>query len=304
MQRIALINEFSTEYTTAHYYKEAIENSGIECLTYKPAQQGSIRREIDLKLFIDDGTHYVIQPDSGVLKALYIIDTHMDFDLDTFLFRFADHVFCAQRNVVEKIERYCPNVSWLPLSCDPAFHFCEYPSTLFDIGFVGGVNDGKREEYLQVIKEKYGRTSYIGRAAKAEIGKIYSGSKIVFNVSVNNDINMRFFEALCSGALLVTEKISSNGMEELLEGQKEPVCVFYETIEEATSLIDYYLLHENERAEIARRGREFSFQHTYFLRFQKMLEILRKAKIRRHTPFSFQCARKQLVRAERAKRNR
>ncbi len=301
MRRIALINGFHNEYTTAGYFRDAIEKSGMQCSVFKPENQKAIGRDAGARLFIDDGTHYVIRPDSRCLKILYIIDTHMDFELDTFLIRFADHVFCAQRNAVEKIAPYCPNVTWLPLACDPAYHYCSRPSNAVDLSFIGGINDGKREKYLGILKERYGPRTFVGLAPKSEIGKIYSGSKIVFNVSINNDINMRFFEALCSGALLVTERISANGMEQLLGGHKEPVCVFYESIEEAIVLIDYYLNHEQERAAIAERGRRFSLDHTYSHRLRKILETAENSEIRRHPPLAYSRAQRQLALAQQRK---
>ena len=46
------------------------------------------------------------------------------------------------------------------------------------------------------------------------MGRIYSESKIVLNASINGDLNMRVFEALTSGALLVTDRIE-NGLDTL-----------------------------------------------------------------------------------------
>lgn len=193
-------------------------------------------------------------------------------DLDLYLCRFADAVYCAQFNAVALVKPICHHVSWLPLGCSTKWHRSENTSFLYDISFIGGVNDVKRGKYLNFLKERYAGRSFIGRADKSDIGKIYSGSRIAFNISSNNDINMRFFEVLCSGALLVTERVQNNGMEQLLQGIDKPVCLFFDTLEEAAFLIDYYLEHEEEREAIAKRGRSFAESQTYVSRMKAILE--------------------------------
>ena len=54
----------------------------------------------------------------------------------------------------------------------------------------------------------------------AEMFSIYQNSKIVFNYSFKNDVNMRIFEALGSGALLMTNRIVNNGIEDILNPGK------------------------------------------------------------------------------------
>ena len=272
MPPIAVINEFANEYTTARYFVEALEELGVPHRLYHPSEQQRIPKEFAIRLYIDDGTHYCIYPDPDVIKILYIIDTHTRIDLDLYLCRFADAVYCAQFNAVALVKPICRHASWLPLGCSTKWHRSENTPFLYDISFIGGVNDVKRGKYLNFLKERYAGRSFIGRADKSDIGKIYSGSRIAFNISSNNDINMRFFEVLCSGALLITERVHNNGMEQLLQGIDKPVCLFFDTLEEAAFLIDYYLEHEEEREAIAKRGRSFAESQTYVSRMKSILE--------------------------------
>lgn len=277
MKRIAVINRFASEYTVATYFLEAFQELGIPYATFHPDRQKNISMDYSIRFYIDDGSHYCIYPDPNVVKVLYIIDTHTRFDLDMHFCRFADMVFCAQHNAVNMIKPLCQNVFWLPLGCSPKWHFCRSCEKKYDVAFIGASNnDPKREQYLRVLREKFGGRCFVGRASKNEIGKIYSSAKIVFNVSYNNDINMRFFEGLASGALLLTEKITDNGMSELLNGEGDKICVFYETLEEALSLIDYYLTHEEERHKIASLGKKFSESHTYTQRVNLALTLVEK----------------------------
>lgn len=98
---------------------------------------------------------------------------------------------------------------------------------------------------------------------------------------------MRFFEAMCSGALLVTDNIASNGMEELTRG-RDSFCVFYDDFDDALSKIDYYLEHEEERADIARRGKYFAMEATYAKRMMHMLELSETSIVgRKHSLLSY-----------------
>jgi hypothetical protein len=104
------------------------------------------------------------------------------------------------------------------------------------------------------------------------MGEIYSRSKIVFNKSINRDLNMRFFEGLASGALLVTDRIG-NGLADV--AQEGVHYVGYDTAEEAIEKIGYYLTHEDERAAIAARGQALAFErHTYAARLATILDVV------------------------------
>ena len=72
-------------------------------------------------------------------------------------------------------------------------------------------------------------------------------AKVVFNISVGNDLNMRFFETLSTGSLLLTNKIPElKSVEErgLMAGKH---FVAYESLEEAVRLIKYYCEHDKKR---------------------------------------------------------
>jgi len=101
-------------------------------------------------------------------------------------------------------------------------------------------------------------------------------SKIVFNHSINNDLNMRFFEALCSGGLLLTDKIT-NGVQELFAEKFH--YVNYRSKKDAIAKINYYLKNEKKRKLIALRGQKSAIKHhTYWHRTKKILDIVYKNK--------------------------
>jgi len=63
---------------------------------------------------------------------------------------------------------------------------------------------------LQAIRQRCSRT-FVGNRYYEQMAETYSASKIVFNCSLKKDVNMRVFEALASGSLLLTNDLSENG---------------------------------------------------------------------------------------------
>lgn len=268
--KIALIFNAASEYTTGNYFRDVLEQQGAEFQIFTPAEQRRIPAAFNLRFYIDDGTHYAIYPVQGVLKVLYLIDTHTSFAEDEVMSRMADVVFCAQKSAADAIGALHPAVYWLPLACDPAVHYRHVQEKIYDIAFIGGVADPRRAGILAVLEKRY-PSSFIGRAPRDNIGEIYSSSKIVFNIAYDNDLNMRFFEGLCSGSLLLTDVIANSGMDFLQQQAPSPFCVLYRDLDSLLEKIDFYLQHDADRERIAREGRIFSRSHRYADRWGAIL---------------------------------
>jgi spore maturation protein CgeB len=106
------------------------------------------------------------------------------------------------------------------------------------------------------------------------MSRIYSASKIGINFSLNNDINMRMFEILSCGAMLLTSQIEDNGFSELFKEGKH--LITYKDKEDLKEKIIYYLEHEEEREAIAQAGCKLAVEeHTYKNRLEKMFSIIK-----------------------------
>ena len=68
-----------------------------------------------------------------------------------------------------------------------------------------------RADLLNLVRRKYPNT-FIGQCYFEEMAKVYSAARAVFNRSITNDVNMRVFEVLASGSLLVTNDLSDHGL--------------------------------------------------------------------------------------------
>src|SRR5205814_10560386 len=101
-----------------------------------------------------------------------------------------------------------------------------------------------------------------------------SASRVVLNLSISSDVNMRVFEALACGSLLVTDDLAGHGLERLFTAGQH--LVVYEDFEELLEKVNYYLEHEDERERIAATGmREVVANHTYSLRMDVLLDHIK-----------------------------
>lgn len=175
----------------------------------------------DAVIFIEGGSMRML-PDTtcakSYLTAWYAIDTHMDFDKHVRIGRLFDLTFVAQKQYVAAlIAAGVPAAQWLPLAFATELATETGHLRSIDIAYVGSENTGmhpQRSALLNALRATFASTRF-GRATPVEMGSIYSNSKLVFNRSVNNDVNMRFFEAMGAGAVLLTDRIVENGVEDL-----------------------------------------------------------------------------------------
>jgi len=155
------------------------------------------------------------------------------------------------------------------LACDPAIHRRLDVPIQYDISFVGRFCPGPRNDLLDLLRSRF-PDHFIGQAQFEEMARIYSASRIVFNRSIRNDVNMRVFEALASGSLLITNDLSDNGQEELFQDGKQ--LATYRDPGELLEKITYYLAHADEREAIAAAGlAEALAKHTYRHRMERLL---------------------------------
>ncbi|GJL78150.1 MAG: hypothetical protein NPINA01_11390 [Nitrospinaceae bacterium] len=229
----------------------------------------------DLYLWVETGLGSVPPDlaDHSIPKACYLIDSHIHFERHAEIARQFDFVFLAQQAYVEPMQAAgCRHVYWLPLACDPEIHGRQNGEEKHDVGFVGSVTPAhvRRKKLLDRIGQHF--SLHCDRKFMDEMAEVFSQSRIVFNEAVNSDLNMRVFEALCSGSLLVTDEARGSGLTDLFQ-DGEHLALFSEA-----NLIDrirYYLEHPEERLRIARQGREEVLaRHTYDHRAKFMLQTL------------------------------
>ncbi len=213
----------------------------------------------------------------NVPRICYIIDTHCAFDTRLEIARRFNFTFLAQKtHLPHFVHAGITNVAWMPLACSPELHDVGPMERTYDVAFVGAVPDDpndRRKKLLDAVKARF-PNSYIGRAWPEEMARIYAQAKIVINISAMRDINMRVFEGLASGAMLITDP--SDGLEELFKDKEN--LVVYPTDSELVGIIDHYLKHDADRVRIAAAGRALVLsEHTYRHRTRQMMLMVLEA---------------------------
>ena len=163
-----------------------------------------------------------------------------------------------------------PSPTWLPLACDPGIHRKHDVPKRYDVGFRRAIPArGPRDELLGLLRRQF-PDHFVGNAYFDEMAKVYSASRVAFNRSIADDVNMRVFEAVACGSLLVTNDLEGNGQAELFRDGAH--LVTYRDGEDLLEKVAHYLDHGDEREAIAAAGRaEALARHTYRHRMERLL---------------------------------
>lgn len=264
-------------HTTARYFEEParlMAGRTLRIWTERP-DLSQVAAD-DLFVFVDPAPDWPLGLEAlPCPSAAYLIDVHRNLPIRLALSRFFDAVFVAQKDYVDAftaIEHR--NAHWLPLACDPAVHHRPAETRDFEVAFVGqlGQQGTPRRAVLTAVLPRYRTNDYSRFHRPEEMAGIYGRSKIIFNVAVDGDVNMRVFEAWAAGALLVTNRIG-NGFDEIFKDGVN--CVCYSSPEEAVEKIDHYLAQDAEREAIAAEGlRAALTDHTYAKRWRAIVDAM------------------------------
>lgn len=183
-----------------------------------------------------------------------------------------DVIFVAQKNFLPFFKKR--KTYWLPYACDPALHRKFDLPKIYDVVFIGNMNSQVYPDRVQLLNElsKKFRVKVFSGFYGEEVAKVYSQSKIIFNKSHSDEVNMRVFDVLSCGSLLLTDRIE-NGLPDIFEDRKH--LVMYDGLEDLKEKVDYYLSHDDEREKIACAGqKEVHEKHTFYHRAQTVLSVL------------------------------
>ena len=131
----------------------------------------------------------------------------------------------------------------------------------FDLGWIGEFGYGhyaRRRRIIESLATRFKMNDFRKRYTKEELAEVYRQSKIVVNVSREDfpsEANMRCYEAMAGGALLITGIPTELNEWGFCEGRH---FVGWRNEAEIPDLVDYYLHHEKEAAEISRTGQELT----------------------------------------------
>lgn len=290
----------------AFVYNAQVRNNGTATLAFRSVKQElnfgeSVRRyepegvlpEHDLYIYVDDGRDELTW-ECPSPSAYWAIDTHLGYDYRLAKARQFDRVYTAQKEGAEKMRKDgIKNVEWLPLACKPSLcpslkEMRTHPNRndiagefqlakRHDVVFVGFMNQGAGEgshdriEFLDDMFKEFPNFWCSANVFFEEMAVRYIRGRLGLNISIKDDLNMRFFEVLSTGTALLTNTdvvgIEDIGFE---EGKH---FIGYTDVNDAKDKARYYLEHEDEREEIAAAGHQFVREkHTYAHRMAYVLD--------------------------------
>lgn len=204
-------------------------------------------------------------------SAFWASDTHLGYDWRLEHSRKFDTVFCAQRKAVEDFKRDgIQNVHWMPHAVEPLAYPKQASIKKYDVSFVGHINSENRIEALDRLFKAVPNFFY-GQRKFNDAAEIYSRSKIVFNISINDDLNMRTFEGMATGSFMLTSW--NPEVAETFEDGKH--LVLYKDLDDMIEKARYYISHDEEREAIAAAGcAEVLEKHTFKNRVEQVLKTV------------------------------
>lgn len=203
-------------------------------------------------------------------KACIFIDSHVNLSYQLEWAKHFDFIFVAQLDFVQAFKNQGLNAHWLPLAADSEIHCRTETPKIHDVSMVGSIfPKTRRFELIEKIQSKF--KFYSERCFLEDMSRVYSASKMVFNNAIKDDLNMRVFEAMATGTLLLTDLARGSGQDELFKNNEDYVLYQDENI---LDKIEFYLENKSKREEIALRGQTLIHKaHLYSHRVNDLLNV-------------------------------
>lgn len=157
-----------------------------------------------------------------------------------------------------------------------------YPSfnknRTIEVGWVGRLDGAfykNRKEQVEAISRKFTMNNIFRFYNRKELIEVYTNSKIAVNISRDDymiDANLRCFEIMAAGALLLTKMPTELTALSLNEGEH---FVGYTDTDDLLTKIEYYLGHDSARIQIALNGyKAVNEQHDFYHRAAKIIDLI------------------------------
>lgn len=198
-------------WTTAVHLERALRQF-VAVTSIGPGHSAASSANSGPLLWVESGVDWVPEPTSleAASSAAYLIDTHRGFRWRAALARAFDLAFTAQRPATEQLRHDGMPAEWLPLAaprelCGPGPDLSDRP---FDVAFVGQAPAGSfRAALLAQLAARVRMVPVTGRLEPADMMDAYRSARVVLNMPIADDLNMRAFEGPGARAVLVTAPV-------------------------------------------------------------------------------------------------
>jgi len=275
-----------------YYFNQLQKLKDVDVVHLIPEGDTSDFGKFDLHFWVDWGEdglpvdHNWMPPKDGG-KTIYIVsDTHIAKEGKEYRFNRArkfDYVFFNQSRACNEFGSK-KNTFWLPHAVEPQ----AYPKfdiiKKYDVAFIGHLqevenyNKMNRVEALDKLFNAFPNfyfgtrnSGYPEKNMFEHAAKEFSKSKIIFNISITDDINMRVFESMATGSMLLTNELPT--LSAFFKDKKH--LVTYDSYKDMIEKVQYYIDNDEEREKIALAGyTEVIKHHTYQMRIQEIFNLL------------------------------
>lgn len=262
--------------STGFHIVKAFQELGHEVDHVLPENIQRVSGGYDLYVKCDDGQRNTAWNPNLHPSHYFCIDTHIETDwrIDIAQAGKFDSVSVVHSEGVS-LPWGRDGVYWLPVGCTPDWNYTGHWQKEFDGVFIGNFHNnlaGPRIEMLDTFFKACHGPIFFGNRTFKDAANIYGKSKLVFNRSINGDVNMRVFEAMCSGSCLVTDRVPDLEKLGLIDGID---YAGYSSKEELAAVVKDLLANDDKRELIAKNGRYSVLdKHTYAHRMTQILDRL------------------------------
>jgi hypothetical protein len=210
-------------------------------------------------------------------KAWYAVDTHLHWEWHRHYAPLFDVVFCAQKNRIGDLGAFRTEaqsaVAWLPLFFTGEPSFLPWSGRRHESAFVGTLNPALNPERIALLEGLAQRGMPV-HVAQGECDPVYRQARVVINQSARDDLNLRFFEAMGNGALLITDRIS-HSLEDFGEPGRDFLVYAKGDAEGLSAQVRWAREHPAEAEAMARRSHaKVVAAHRMSHRLDRLLETL------------------------------
>lgn len=283
---IFLCNESDLTRERKGYYN-ALKSLGYEIIFVQTSENCEISKPEDY--------NFILLSDTQTLLPKNLMDLHIPiigFHIDTFLStkrrikisELFDYtiVFHPQYENIFK-RNGITHTHLLPHAVEKSLFIESSGKRIYDLGWVGSINGWqykKRKKIVEILKDKYKMNEPSRNYSYSELTEIYKSSKLAVNISRDDylvDANLRCFEIMASGALLLTMRPTELEFIGFKEGQH---FVAFKNISELINKIEFYLANDEERTRITQAAKKSILtDHTYINRCEYLIKIIDNKKI-------------------------
>ena len=288
--RVAIIAKSKRHTRIYHYFKKAFQRQGHRTLWIKYSKLKSYlgdrlarrmtekiltARRTDLLFFHGRDLPYglLVRLKQRMPAVMYYDDcirgSGARLDEVIRFGRLADAMYLTNRGEVSIYRRRGVNARFITGGCDAHAHRrVRAPAEFYrsEVAFIGKPNTAERVELMQAVSrrfdlklwgagwERFGLKPAARHVYAAGYRKICAGAKIILGWNIDPGVELYFsnrtwYTLGCGGFLLT---LYSPRLEELFGRAKH--LDWFTSIEECCRMIDYYLVHEQQRLEIAAAG--------------------------------------------------